>query len=66
MKLKINGETGEFEDSITVSELLEEIGTPAIGIAVECNREIVPRSQHGSTMLKDGDVLEIVKMVGGG
>lgn len=66
MKVTINGETKEVESGITVSKLLEEIKTPAIGVAVELNREIVSRSLHTSTILQDGDALEIVKMVGGG
>ncbi len=52
--------------SISVSELLEEINTPVVGIAVEVNREIVPRSKHTSSELKEGDAVEIVRMVGGG
>ena len=66
MKITVNGEDKEFSEGITVLELLHSIGAPSAGIAVECNREIVPKSQHGSTKLNDGDVLEIVKMVGGG
>lgn len=66
MKLTINGEEKEFQAGITVVELLEEIDTPAIGVAVELNREIVPRSLHAKTVLSERDELEIVKMVGGG
>lgn len=66
MELKINGALKEVENGITISKLLEEMDMPAIGIAVELNREIIPRSRHESTVLKEGDVLEIVKMVGGG
>ena len=66
MEITINGESKEVRDGITVTELLEEINTPAVGVAVELNRAIVPRSLHSSTILQDGDLLEIVKMVGGG
>lgn len=66
MDLTVNGETREFREGITLSELLEEIKAPSAGIAVECNREIVPRSQHPKRVLQNGDVLEVVKMVGGG
>ncbi len=66
MKVTINGETKELENDLTVAELLIEIDTPAVGVAVEINREIVSRSLHATTCLQDGDVLEIVKMVGGG
>ena len=66
MKVTINGESREVKTSISVSELLVEMNTPAIGIAVEVNREIIPRSKHASSELKEGDSVEIVKMVGGG
>ena len=66
MEIIINGESKEARDGITVTELLQEINTPAIGVAVELNLAIVPRSLHSSTILQDGDLLEIVKMVGGG
>jgi len=66
MKITINGESKEVRDGITVTELLEDIDTPAVGVAVELNRAIVSRSLHSSTILQGGDLLEIVKMVGGG
>ena len=66
MELKINGIVKEVEEGITISRFLETMKTPAMGIAVELNGEIIPRSRHESTVLKEGDVLEIVKMVGGG
>lgn len=66
MKIKINGESKEVETSISVAELLEDINTPAVGVAVEVNREIIPRSKHGSSKLKEGDRVEIIRMVGGG
>ncbi len=66
MKITINGEPKEVRDGITVTQLLEEINTPAIGVAVELNRAIVSRSLHSTTILQNGDLLEIVKMVGGG
>lgn len=66
MKITINGELKEVRCGIAVSELLQEINTPAVGVAVELNRAIVPRSLHASTILEEDDLLEIVKMVGGG
>ena len=66
MNIKINGESKVVKDSITVTELLDIINASTVGIAVEVNLEIVPRSAHSSTELKEGDLVEIVKMVGGG
>lgn len=66
MEVKINGDLKEVREGMSISNLLTEMNMPPIGIAVELNREIIPRSSHESTVLKEGDVLEIVKMVGGG
>ena len=45
---------------------LEEASYDLARIAVECNGEIVPKRVYGETVLKDGDVLEVVSFVGGG
>ena len=65
MQLTINGEAKEFADGLTISELLAALGLEG-PVAVEKNREIVPRAQHAAEKLKDGDVLELVHFVGGG
>jgi sulfur carrier protein len=66
MEIKINGEIKEVGDGVTLEALLDLFGIKRVGIAVELNREIVPRRLHGQTLLKDGDVVEVVRMVGGG
>jgi thiamine biosynthesis protein ThiS len=49
-----------------VAGFLEGLGLPLTGIAVERNREIVPKSTYGLTRLGEGDRIEIVQFVGGG
>ena len=66
MRITINGREHTLETAATVLELLVQMGWEPAKIAVERNLEIVPRSAHGSTMLQDGDRLEIVNFVGGG
>ena len=66
MKIRVNGEEKEIEDGLTVSHLLEELQIRSARVVVELNRDIVSREAHGSTMLKEGDALEIVHFVGGG
>lgn len=65
MKLTINGEA---KDSVatTLAALVESLGMKPDRVAVELNREIVPRGQWAETLLKDGDRMEIVHFVGGG
>jgi thiazole synthase len=64
--LTINGETRQFDDSVSVAALLTGMGLDPKKIAVERNREIVPRSQYDGTVVADGDKLEIVQFIGGG
>ena len=69
MKLQINGEDREFANTpvpFTLSALVESLGMKVDRVAVELNREIVPRDQWTHTDLKEGDRLEVVHFVGGG
>jgi thiamine biosynthesis protein ThiS len=66
MTLTINGEARSFENLSTLATLIEALNLKGDRVAVELNREIVPRAQWDSTSIKDGDKLEIVHFVGGG
>jgi len=65
MNLIINGESRVVSVE-TLSVLVEQLGMKSDRVAVEVNREIVPRDAWPETRLKDGDRLEIVHFVGGG
>jgi sulfur carrier protein len=62
----INGQPRTIEDGTTVSGLLVELGLGERRVAVERNREIVPRAEHATTVLAAGDRVELVTFVGGG
>src|SRR5579884_58026 len=66
MRLTVNGKPREASDSITLLGYLESLGINPQIVAVELNGEIVKRPRYGEVVLHDGDVLEIVRMVGGG
>jgi len=66
MHLFVNGEEKSFPESASLAQLIEQLGMKGDRVAVELNREIVPRSQWADTQLCDGDRLEIVHFVGGG
>jgi sulfur carrier protein len=66
MRVQINGQWEQFDQAPTVAELLEARNLPAKRVAVELNRQIVPRGMHAQTLLKDNDAIEIVTLVGGG
>jgi sulfur carrier protein len=66
LELKINGETRQFPENLSVAGLIDLLGYTGKRIAIERNGEIVPKSQHATTQLATGDQLEIVVAVGGG
>lgn len=68
MKLHINGEERTFDSAppFTVTALVESLGMKSDRLAIELNRDIVPRDRWPETELHDGDRLEVVHFVGGG
>ena len=66
MKIQINGEDSNFDSPLTLSSLIEQLSMKQDRVAVELNRDIVPRDQWATTNLTEGDRLEIVHFVGGG
>ena len=66
MQVYVNGELKELPGTPSLTELVTQLELPAARIAIELNREVVRRSEWGSTMLKDEDRIEIVHFVGGG
>lgn len=66
MKVLVNGEERQFPQSLTVAQLLVELGLAGRRVAVEVNQEIVPRSRHGEYQLKNEDRVEVVRAIGGG
>lgn len=66
MKITLNGEERTVNPPLTVSELLAAMRLGDKRVAVEVNRQVVPRARHDSHQLQDGDQLEVVTLVGGG
>ncbi len=66
MRVTVNGETRDVAAGLTLTAFLASIGVDASNVAVERNREIVPRSDYDATALREADQLEIVQFVGGG
>lgn len=66
MKIRVNGEERELAPGTTVGQVVDTVVADRARIAVERNREIVPRARYDEAALRDGDVIEIVTLVGGG
>ena len=65
IKITLNGEPRELDKGTNVSNLLQnlEISVPC---AVEMNKKVIPKALHPDTIINDGDIVEIVTIVGGG
>lgn len=66
MQIRVNGEGKEVPDGSSVATLIEQLELNPRFLAVERNRELVPRQQHADCLLEEGDEIEIVTLVGGG
>jgi len=66
VRIVVNGESRDAAPDSTLTDLLAELAINVRFVAVEVNRELVPRARHGEHVLRDGDELEIVTLVGGG
>lgn len=66
VEIRLNGEARDVADSVSLAGLLEVLGVAKRRVAVELNRDIVPRERYATTRLAPGDVVEVVQFVGGG
>lgn len=66
MHIQLNGERYELPDGQSVADLLQRLELTGRRLAVELNRDIVPRSLHAGTVLVEGDQVEVVHAIGGG
>ncbi len=64
--LYLNGKPCNIDAGASISDLLRANGLEHSPVAVEVNRDIVPRSEHPTHRLRAGDKVEIVQAIGGG
>ncbi len=66
MNITVNDKSQEVPAQSTIASLLELLEMQPRFVAVERNRELVPRGEHGECQLEENDQIEIVTLVGGG
>lgn len=66
MKIVVNGKEIDIVGCPTLADLVEHFGLGDRAVAVEVNRELVPRERHAETRIHKGDQIELVTLVGGG
>jgi sulfur carrier protein len=66
MEITINGEKVGLSKVITVSNLLDDLNIKREALAVELNKDVLPKAEYDSKVIEDGDIIEIIQFVGGG
>jgi thiamine biosynthesis protein ThiS len=66
MIITLNGDRHELATPVSVSELLQQLEIDARRVAVELNLTVVKKAAYDSSVIRDGDEVEIVNFVGGG
>lgn len=66
MNITLNGQPTSLASHLRVDQLIRELGLEGKRLAVEINRDIIPRSSFAQHEIKDGDRIEIVQAIGGG
>ena len=66
MKILLNGEPYECEDGVSLLAIAQALSLEGTRYAIEHNKTIVPKSQHESTAVQEGDQVEVVQAIGGG
>ena len=66
VRITLNGEEKTLAATVTVGDLLRDMGMAGKRVAVELNQEIVPRSRHAEVRLQDNDRVEVIAAIGGG
>ncbi|HUQ87821.1 MAG TPA: sulfur carrier protein ThiS [Vicinamibacterales bacterium] len=66
MTIRLNGDPHQTEGPLSVSALLERLAIDARRVAVELNTAVVKKASYDSSVIKEGDEVEIVNFVGGG
>ncbi|WP_460456956.1 sulfur carrier protein ThiS [Arenimonas alkanexedens] len=66
MQIQLNGQARDIAAGTTLAALLDAAGYAGRKVAAEVNLSVVPRSQHASHLLAEGDRVEIIHAIGGG
>lgn len=66
MIVTVNGQPRDMPDGSSVRDLIEAMGLGKAACAAEVNKALVPKREHPERRLRDGDVIELVSLVGGG
>lgn len=64
--VKVNGKDYNFKENTSISDLLQSIGVKKDVVVVEVNLEIIENEMYDNYILKEDDIIEVIRFVGGG
>ena len=64
--IQVNGENVRDAEGLTVRELLDKLGYTEKYLAVECDEQIIPRAEFDTFRFEEGNIVEVIRFVGGG
>ena len=66
MKVFVNGKERTFDEGMTLSKMISALNLNVMGMIIERNLEVVSKSEYDKMVLKNGDKVELIRLVGGG
>lgn len=66
VKITLNGKPSKVDEGTCLTDLLAQMKIEPLKVACELNQRIVKRAQYAGTKIAEGDVIEILQMIGGG
>lgn len=66
MQIELNGQSTKLEKACSIAKMLEQLNLSEQRLAVEVNQAVIPRAEHATFLLSEGDQVEIIQAVGGG
>ncbi len=66
MQIKVNGKIYNFDDNITLENIINQLNISHQNIIAEVNGQVVLKEKFNKTVIEDNSVIELIKFVGGG
>lgn len=66
MQIKVNGKLYDFNDNITLENIINQLNIPSQNIIAEVNGNVITKEKFNKTVIENNSVIELIKFVGGG
>jgi sulfur carrier protein len=66
MQIQLNGENFVLEEDMNINDFLKKLTIDKNKVAIELNKNVVPKNSYSNTVITNKDVIEVVTFIGGG